>query len=476
MAHTALFLLNSATLFDVGTGFSGANNYALVEYNPAMPPADKDTGDYDLTSDLWDVMIIDVRGSSADNLIENLNALDRYFYECQLWEQDHNYPSGKGELEFAPQNATNHGKAKIAGGWVEMPRDLLAAPILSNMIFRAVVHFKRRPYFLGALATLTPTTAATDNDLNNFAALPSISGVMAQTRIRLVAGSGNSASCKRALVAVRASRNPANFVHILQAEAYTARGAGVADLTDANLSPGSGVSGQRYTPTTTNKIMLLRWEVTANLDDQKGKFMPLVIYRDNAASLNFRLHFRNGLKFSAGNFSFQPFSTIDPLKTMFNAGTTELGVLAMNQITNPPGGSALATVNAIVYELWGEALAVTGSLDIDQVKLFPVGEAGNGMGLQSAEFGQAFGTNRVYFDARDDLDSAYIANASDVILALPIDLPEGAPILLPTLRAGFRVYGLVMQDVVGLYKYNRTTTLTIQTETQQVYVRMRGTT
>ena len=479
MSHVLKFQQNGVDVIDIGAGFAGGNPYALVEYNPVTPTSDAQTGEYDLVSDVLDTMVISVSGTSPDNLVNNLNALEQLLQEAQYYKEDENYPKGIVELVFALQGGTNTVRVQVCGGKVESSKKFLGASTLSNYIDEIPIRVLRRPAWRGTKETLALTTSPSDNDANNFAALPSVKGSLpALAIVRVTASGGNSANANRVLLALRANRTPANFTHTLQAENYTARDTAVANLSDTNLSPGgAGVTGQRYTPTDTTFKMILRWEVTANVDDQKGKFIPVAFVRDNSSVPNYLLQFRAGIKLSSGVFQFPPqYATFDKVKTKFVNGTTEIGALELGQFTNPAYGGTKITPTAIVYELWAKALSTSStSLDVDMVKFFPIGEARKGRGMIAAEFPQGIGANRVYFDAQEEYDIAYMTNGSDALLCGANNVPDGAPMWIPAQQAGFRLYGLLTRDAANGAKYDRTTTLNMSIDVIPLYVKLRGT-
>lgn len=475
MSHTLLLQQNGSTVIDIGAGFAGGNPYALVEYNPVTPLSDGQTGEYDLVSDVLDTMVIAVSGTTPDNLANNLNALEQLLQEAMYFNDDENYPKGVVELVFGLQGGSNTVRVRVCGGKVEAPKKFLGASILSNYIEEIPIKILRRPVWRGAQETLSLSTSPSNNDANNYAALPSIKGnVPAIAIVRVTASGGNSANANRALLALRANRTPANFTHTLQAEGYTARDAAVANLVDGNFSGGNG---QRYTPTDTTFKMILRWEVTSNLDDQKGRFVPVAFVRDNSSLPNYLLAFRAGIKLSSGVFQFPPqYATLDKVKTRFVGGTTEIGALELGQFTNPAYGGAKITPTAIVYELWAKALSTSGtSLDVDMLKLFPVGEARSGRGIIAAEFPQGIGANRIYFDARDEYDIAYMTNGADALLCGASNVPDGSTLFIPAQQSGFRLYGLLTRDAASGAKYDRTTTLNMSIDVIPLYTKVRGT-
>ena len=182
--------------------------------------------------------------------------------------------------------------------------------------------------------------------------------------VKLTVRAGNAAR-DRIVAAVRGTPvgTPANFLSLIEAESYSDKGTGVADLTDAGFSPGSGVSGIKWTPTVTTEQLLARYKISSNVIDQLGAQRIFAAVRDNFATPNIAIHIKP-FTYSGSTYQYGDFG--DVLKYAASVGARVLidcGVII-------PGGVDTYGVAplGIGFEVWGIALSKTGTtptMDID---------------------------------------------------------------------------------------------------------------
>lgn len=302
----------------------------------------------------------------------------------------------------------------------------------------------------------------------------------ARARTRITLSGGNSANCQRVMAALRRDGTPANFQHTLPVAslptgwAITA-GTDTVISADANFVSGSKA---RYTPNgaRTGEQLLARWVYTgANVVDQLGVFMPIVRYRDNASVPNFKLRMRAGYKISSA-YQYGAYSLQFPSLTLFadSSGTTEIGSMDVGRLTVPRDWD-IQTPAALVYELYVTAVAVTGTLDIDDTGLYPLGESGEGRGCVVAEFPIGIASQRAYLDARNRYQRAYLTDGSDVKQCGFSDYPDGGELWLWPQQAGQRLFFYAARNIDNGAKHNAATGLTAVVTYVPQYVHMRGT-
>jgi hypothetical protein len=224
---------------------------------------------------------------------------------------------------------------------------------------------------------------------------------------------------------------------------------------------------------------ILRWEYTpATPADTKKQFvnaLALLRYRDNAASPNFQFQLDLGVKVGS-SYVYAP-STSDPVKTKMNGGTTEIGTLDLGLARVPSVGSTDLEVVTLVYRLKCQALQTGSTVDVDVLKLHPLGEASPGKGMAVVEFPAAIGSNRVYFDFRTRRERAYLANGSGVKLVGANDWIDGGEVLLMPGLAEQCLYLDVMTEAANNFKHDKSVTFgSVTLVYKPRYVTARGST
>lgn len=428
-----------------------------------------------VTSD-FDIM---VRGATRDILLENRTVLERALKDAELYQDDPNL-GGFFELEWAYNGATNSLYSEIRGGWVEHAKE---APVLSEQggyLERCLLHVVHRPTWEAAETSITLSTSPSNLGASNFAELPALLGNLpARCRIYFTVGSGNAATIKRALAAIRAKQSPTSFVHQLKTASMptdwtVTAGANTAITSDSDFISGSKA---RYTPPDTALNEVIRWEyapaTVADSLKQFGNFLDLLRYRENTSTGNFKVYLQMGVKVGS---TYVYGVTPDLTKTKFNGGTAEIGVLDLGIERTPGLGNQNQAVATLVWRLLAQAGVTGGSrtLDVDVVARFPLSEGGIGKGLAFAEFPAAVGANRVYLDFLRNRDRAYLADTSANKLVPASDWVDGGEILLIPQLAGQRVYFGAFTNTAAGFTWDKTTTLSVVMTYRPHYLSARG--
>lgn len=467
-------------IFVGGVEQANLNNspYLLVSFYPKEPKQD-DKGNYDL-SDIWDEIVLVVRGASRDVWVENKNKLENLLVNAARYQD--RLVSSAHELAYQPRDGSYTLYSEIKAGWVEGPREPQTIDDSGVIAERVVLHVLRRATWEMTEQTVALTTTPSDNGANNKALLPTLLGQLpARCYLYFTIAGGNSANCKRAVVSQRTRGTPSAFEHWLKVAGMgtgwsVTAGSGVAIAADANFISGSKAT---YTPSNTNLNEILRWEYTpATPADTKKQFvdaLALLRYRDNAASPNFKFQLDLGVKVGS-SYVYAP-STSGPIKTKMNGGTTEIGTLDLALARVPSVGSPDLEVVTLVYRLKCQALQTGSTVDVDALALHPLSEASPGKGLAVAEFPAAIASNRVYFDFRTRRERAYLANGSSVKLVGASDWIDGGEILLMPGLAEQCLYLGVMTEASNNFKHDKSVTFgSVTLVYKPRYVTARGST
>lgn len=485
MAHTLKINVNGSAVIDMGTA---GTDYSVTKFIPRHPKQNE-MGQYDLNTPIDDEIEILVTGTSADDLADSISLLDKTLHDATRYFKDRT--SGYlTEMQWKPQSATNTVTTEVVGGWVEYPDDFLGAPLLGRVVEKVKIHVVHRPIWEGAAlasgSDFSLSASATNNGASNFFTLPSLKGDLdARCKIKYVGASGNIASCERIIAAVRANGTPANFIHLLKVAnaisgssvtidpnssglVATSAEANFLSANKARFNPGSGDVG--------DEVVLARWTISSNQTDQYGRFLVVVRYRNNGGTPNYLLRFRGGLSDASSSHTYGAFSTDVKVKTRYaNSSSTVLGLLDLGMVTVPAMGKPTHTNKNLIYELLATPLSTSGTLDIDYVALYPVGEMDNNNGIIMADFEFSFSSRNVYVDSYLRNEPAYVCNTSDEKLYSPRTLPSGGEIRLRPGKSGQKVFFAVCSgDAEAQHDITNTSTVTVSYVPQ--HIRIKGTT
>lgn len=467
MATVCKFQRNGSDVVDCNT-----STLMVSEYVPARPNI-SGGGRYDLVTRIKDEFSLVAKAATLDAVANALGTLERYLYEASL------DPAKYLEFNWQPDTLTNAGKANVYDGVLK--REGRAEKANDGYyVQRAIVEFVRDPVWYGTFTSITfdaSTPGTTDNDDTCYVVLPTIPGDLpAFCRFMIASSGGNTASAQRALLALKANGTPANFSHILQVESATYLEATLTNQASTNYSPGTaGTTAKRYAAADTDFKQIARWDITSNLDAWVGSYLALLRLRENTADPNYQWRMRAG-DIVGSSYIPGPWGTASKIKTpVSNSGaTTEWLLLPMGTLRAPRQMGRNTPKGGIYFDLWGEALSVAGSNDLDNLFLFPVGECGPGLGLIAAEFDVAFDVGRAAFDSRPGMGLAYLHDGTDY-LAAAAGHPQGGALYLMPQRSLQRVYALVTRNEAGYFKHDRTNTLSITGYYQPRWINMPGT-
>lgn len=447
-------IVQGSTLVD----FTDGTNFALMSLDFSVDP--------DENGLVTHHAVIDVLGSSNDAVAQNLITLHRAILNAK-----NNFDQWKRGQAYTPiylqtklPNGTTTVQAELFGDWNDTLENPLDASILSNVIENVKLPLLCRPYFEEtARVTITGSPFTVSNNGAAVAIPDTLRGDLpAPLYVKIRTG---MASADRAIIAVRGDGTVTNYVAKYEAEGYAVRGSGVADLTDTNLSPGTGVSAQQWTPPTTTEQGLIGITITSNIADKLGKFRLLVAVKDDAASLNTKIRGRMGLY--SGSYS-----TIGGAQLYGDWGDAAKYALAVGVrslidcgVVSPPDTGGAAVAGGLVIEIYGTATATgaTKRFTIDALYLLPCWEGGDESGYLVANYPGALGTGAppdAVVNTHDRVRRAYLVDGSDV-MTLPASDINGKSLTVFPGRAQ-NLYVLTVKQSTGYHDWNQNQTVTLE--------------
>lgn len=424
-------------------------------------------GGYDLETDLQHTLTLYAKAATADALANALNELDRILLNAA---QNNLY-----DFVWQLNGGTTQVRAGLRGGRAERNGDVVRATD-TQYVQRVTVTLLCEPVWRGAWVALVPNgaTPAMTNDLTPYVILDALLGELpAPCELSVAVAGGNAGTATRIMAALKVVG--ANFNHLLQVETATYLDASLTTRTDAGFSPGTGNTAKRWVAPDTNELLLARWELTTNLDAYRGMYLAFVRARENTAPKNYLLRLRAGVK-AGGQYIPGAWGADYARTTKSNAAaTTEellipVGIVAVlkNDERNTPAGG-------IYFELWGEADAALGSIDLDALLLFPLGESGGGLGCVSADFVGAFSTGRPVLSSRPGAPRAFARDTATGNYLTAAKRVEGGNLFLQPRIAGQRIYFLITLDEPGFFMHDRTVTLTFSGSYSPRFIHAPGT-
>lgn len=466
MATVAKFQRNGSDVVNCN-----GSTIMLAAYEPSAPNKLPD-GRYDLVTRIADKFEIIVEATTLDAVANALGNLDRYLFEASL------HPANYLEFVWQPDTLTNDAKVTVYEGGVRRT----GRPETTNegkYHQRATVEFMRDPVWLGDWTAITfdaATPGTIDNDDTGYVVLPTLDGDLpAPCRFIIASSGGNTANAKRALASLSVEGG-ANFSHILQVEAADVLYGSLSDVSSTNYSPGSGgVTAKRYSAPDTTFRQLALWEITANLDAWKATYLALLRAKENTTAANYQVRFRAG-DIVGGEYVPGPWATATKIRTPLNTTTSgsEMLLLPLGIVRTPRAAGREMPSDGVYFELYGGGLSAAGSLDLDNLFLFRIGECGAGLGLIAAQFALAMDAGNFAFDSRPGYPQAYMHDGTDFLTGAA-SLAQGGPLYLMPQVAGQRVYFLVTRNESSAFKHDRANTLTITGHYQPRWVHMAGT-
>lgn len=452
MAHKLQLVQGAGTLVD----FMDSTKFPTARWTPDWWTA-KDWAQ--------DALTLSVVGGSATAFNDNIIAFNRAVEAAR-----ENYDKWKaGEyyspifLQWQQSGGTMVLQSEVLGGKVSAPK-IEPGHIDGNAVIGLSATLTRRPYFEETAAVVL-VNAGTYNNNGTPIALSGLRGDMpAPLKIQVQAA---AASNNRLIAALRApaAGTVGNFVAKYTAEAYSDRGSGVANLADANLSPGGTVvTGQRWTPPNTTEQALIYWQF-ANPQDDYGAFRVLVRGRDNAGSVaNVSLRARTWTwdtptaAYTHGDFAESAGKTAGTV-----AGTTlttQLPLIDCGVIRLPPRALGLAATSGSMsmgFSIWGKAASTATTFDIDEALLLPTDG-----GELAATFPVAMGSAGIPYgviDSNDRVPYGYLSDAVGNSIHGPSNLAGQPPLGIP--NRSMELFVITSIAATGLHDWNKNNVITV---------------
>lgn len=399
-------------------------------------------------------LTIDIRGTSHNNLLDNVVTLAR---ALELARENYElHARGLAYtpiyLNWKPSGATYTVQAECFGD-AESERaieNILASPerIMSNRLESVPLNLIVRPYLEEQSAqTITLSDSTADNNMEQI----TFSGVRGDLEAPLkLTVRTDTANQTRVIAGIKTRGTVANFVAKYEGEDATL-GSGVATHAVTGFSGGSGA---RWSPAgSSSEQDICTWTISANVSDQLGTYRVFARVNDSAKKCLLRVYAAAGG--AAGDYGDNP-KAVDTanVQTIVDCGI----------ITLPPcdtGGNAPSSMTLV---LRASASAAT-TLDVDCIYLMPVNEGG----FIIASFPSALGTGTTpdaLIDANDRTGRALLttyASAEDI---------RGSALMVPPNRSA-ALYVLTLRVSNGAHVITTTNTLTL-TATPR-YVLGRGT-
>lgn len=422
MAHTVKLTQSGSTLYD----FQSSTVNVLSRYSPAA---------YDpKVKMVSDEMVLNPRGTTIAAFLDNLNTLNRTLEDAQdnFNQSQLGYPYTPIYLNFQQENSSYAVQAEVFGGETGQIENYISGALRGRLIHNLPFQLKRRPYF-----EETSAQSLYSNTVNNNNNPIAVSGVRGDVPAPLkITVQTDVASQNRIIIGCRTRGTISNFTSRYQAEAYTSRGSGVADRTDADLS-GSAPQGQRWTPPATTEQELITWTIT-DPTDQLGVFRVYVRCRDNASTFNTKIRVRAGITTSGetnwgdyGDSAKYTDGTYAAGASNASPGTTSIPLIDCGIIQLPPLDTNGAIPDNVSIQLLGQATASGASytFDIDEIFLMPTMELPYGGGFQVITLPENLGTGAnpiAIIDANERTPSGYL-DTSGVLQQVAADI-RGKPL------------------------------------------------
>lgn len=348
--------------------FIGGTTYRVSAWSPAVaarrPGELAGRGPYE---DVEEEMTITISGATT---LASLAALKSVFDQAARWARGE--PVQPVCLHYQPTAASEELRAVVMGGEVELPENLVNAPVVT-MIDPVVVRFRRSGLWYGSDVARTDTTTTNPETAvaGTFAAL----GVAAPIKVELEGLEANKAAVNDSFLLVSSDEVAAGTrIVVMPAEAFAPNLDFTSVSDSANYARGNSVL--RFTPSGlpyqdieslapagyTYNSRVKRWGVFVN-------------YRNNSATTSFRVWASLWHYYNAGG-----------------TGHIETPALVVPAGASSPRwafvGSATVPDSLSRVSLHMEASAASGSLDVDDVVLMALDHSDSDIALR---FGGASG-------------------------------------------------------------------------------------
>lgn len=420
-----------------------------------------------------DTMTLNPTGTSRTAFLDNLNTLGRTILTGEenydLFRSGYYYTPTF--LQFRQDGQSNVLQSEFFGGNPQEVENYLSGALRANVLPNLSTPIRRRPYWEETSDQSLASSVAVSNDGGS----TTISGIRGDLPAPLTITVRTATTNQdRVIVGCKAYGTVANFTNKYEAEGYTTRATGVANLssaTEPNFSPGSGTVGQRWTVAGTSNLTLLTWDITTNVSDQIGTYRVFVRCRDNAATFNVKIRVRSGVYTGSNTPQYGEYGDIykygDGTGTgggsNSSPGTTSVPLIDCGIISLPPVDTQGIVPSKMIIELHGKADSASGSptFDIDYLLLVPLYEnpfqSGYAMATYPIALGNAAAPDGI-ITAKDRTPRAYL-DSSGVLQYSASDI-RGTPLFVKP-NTSIRVF-VMTQRVSNLrHTYNLNNTVTI---------------
>lgn len=387
-------------------------------------------------------LAIDIRGTSHNNLLDNVIALRRALElareNFELHERGLAYTPIF--LNWKPVGATYTVQTECFGD-ADSERaieNILASPerIMANRLESIPLNLFVRPYLEEQSAqSITLSDSTPDNNMQAV----TFSGVRGDLEVPLkIVARTDTANQTRVIAGIKTRGTVANFVARYEGESG-ALGSGVSAQAVAGFSGGQGA---RWSPAgSASEQDICTWTISANVADQVGTYRVFARVNDLNKKASLRVYALSGG--ASGDYG-------DNAKQVDTANVQTL--VDCGVITIPPSDTSGSVPSSISIILRASASAAT-TLDVDCIYLMPVLEGG----FMIASFPTALGTGATpdaNIDANDRVARAYLstyANADDM---------RGSALMVPPNRSA-ALFVLTMRVSNGAHVITATSTLTV---------------
>lgn len=460
--HTFRLTQSGSAVWD----FQNASNNVISMWNMGQYERDK--------AFVEDTLTVHPTGSTLTNFLDNLKTFGRVIQDGdENWFQfKDGFPYTPIFLQFAQDGQSYTLQSEFFGGNPQAVANYIDAGLRANVLHDLPLTLRRRPYW----EETAEQTLASGVTISNDGGYTDISGVRgdlpAPLTIQVRTATTNQ---DRIIVGFKARGTVTNFVNKYEAEGYTTRGTGVANLssaTEPNFSPGSSTVGQRWTPASTSETTILTWDITSNVSDQLGTYRVFVRWRDNrTAGFNVKIRVRAGVYTGSNDPQYGDYGDIakygDGTGTSGGSnsspGTTSVSLTDCGIISLPPVDMQGMAPTKMIIELAATAETTSGSptADFDYLLLVPLYELPLHRGYGMASYPIALGngtTPDAILTARDRSPRAYL-DASGTIQYGASEI-RGNPLFAKP-NTTIRVFVMTQRTSNLRHTYNLSNTVTI---------------
>lgn len=420
----------------------------------------------DLDAPVDETITLNIRGTSVNNLAQNIQDLDRMIKKVSWYIRD---STERYSVWLRAQLDGETGARQALILEAKRQSVQLLDEFTSDEFIAAgdVIGLKRGPW--------ESTSSGQVFNSNNFPVIgtsiannvPIVGDIDSRVRSLYIEGkNGGGGPITRCWAGFISDRwvNPANFVPIWEAEnGYLSNGAAVTTANDSTASPAGGGTNKSVRVTMSNPSLVLRWNMPvkvvspSNPEDQRGRFLVLGRFKCTDGSTECRVQLQSGF---SKNTNWKTFS-----RQLISGSSWN--IYELGQVQFPQTGRAfIATqINYSALQIFAERISGSGNLDFDCLILIPVGEGSiyfhGGQIYYQLGVSQAVGVVKLA-DSKVLAVGSYITTdyvLNDIIAEIRGGAPTGSSVYF--VMAAARETSSVLTDYVGfnVTLFNRWMTL-----------------